>query len=62
MGRMLFPSNYFDYYEKIVNDTIAENKIIEIIEKSEDYEYFLKVIYLKMKKKYQIQRIDWLDK
>lgn len=62
MGRMLFPSTYFDCYEKIINDTIAENKIIDIIEKCEDYVYFLKVIYLKIKKIYQIQRIDWLDK
>ncbi len=62
MGRMLFPSFYFDLYEKIVNDVIPEKEIYKIIDKSDDYEYFLRFIYFEINKIIKIPRIDWLHK
>ena len=62
MGRMLFPSFYFDLYKKIVNDVIPEKEIYKIIDKSDDYEYFLRFIYFEINKIIKIPRIDWLHK
>ncbi len=61
MARLLFPSFYFDCYEKIVNDILPETEIIPILEKSDDYEYFLQFIYITIQNKVTIPRIDWLE-
>ncbi len=59
MGRVLFPSFYFDTYEQIINGTLQEEKIIPILEKSEDYETFLYNIYQTIRS--YIPKIDWLE-
>ena len=61
MGRLLFPSFYFDPYEQIVNGVLPEKVIYTILKKSEDYEYFLQFIYQKIHQVSQIPRIDWLE-
>lgn len=61
-GRMLFPTFYFDKYDKILNEKIEEKEIETIINQSDEYEEYLKDIYYiintKMQKK--IPSITWI--
>lgn len=64
--RMLFPSFYFDSYEKIMNkyfyeDIIEENVLNNIEEIALKYEKLLKKIYSFMKEYILIPRIDWFE-
>lgn len=59
-ARLLYPSYYFDIYEQVMNNLESEEKLIPIIEKSEEYEEFLKDAYLEINKYAPIERIDWL--
>ena len=43
-----------------MNNLESEEKLIPIIEKSEEYEEFLKDAYLEINKYAPIERIDWL--
>lgn len=61
-ARMLYPSYYFDMYEKIMNGEESEEKLIFYIEKSKNYEQFLKNMYYEIIKIVQIEKIDWLEK
>ncbi len=61
ISRLLFPSHYFDIYEKIINGTIKEKEIVKILNKTEEYERFLKYIYDFINTKKPILKIDWLD-
>ena len=63
---MLFPSFYFDSYEKIMNkyfyeDIIEENILNNIEEIALKYEKLLKKIYSFMKEYILIPRIDWFE-
>lgn len=59
-ARLLYPSYYFDVYESIMNNELEEEKIIPIIEKSEEYELFLKSAYNEISKYILIERVEWL--
>lgn len=59
-SRMLYPSFYFDQYELIINENASENKIIEIIKRSAEYELYLKEIYMIINKYASIKKVDWL--
>jgi spore coat protein YutH len=59
-GRLLFPSFYFNLYEKIINGLIEEKEIIRIIEKIKDYENFLLEFYSYIKLRVNIPEVDWL--
>ena len=45
ISRLLFPSYYFDLYEKIISGTIKEREIIDITDLSTFYENFLKDVF-----------------
>lgn len=60
-GRLLFPSFYFDRYDDIINNNSDPKKIKSIISRSEEYEYFLKMIYTKVNSIVAIPRVDWLN-
>lgn len=60
--RMLFPSFYFDLYEHVIFDDVSETKILNIISKINKYESFLGELNLYLKRKYNIETIDWLTK
>lgn len=62
LARMLFPTYYFDIYEKIINNEIDESKLNSIISKVKEYELFLKNIYLFLKNSVNIPDIEWLAK
>ena len=61
IARLLFPSHYFDVYEKIINETLKEKEIIKVLSRTGEYEKFLKYIYNFINKKKPILKIDWLD-
>ena len=61
IARLLFPSHYFDLYEKIINDTVKEKEIFQVLKRTKEYERYLKYIYNFIDKKKPILKIDWLD-
>ena len=60
LARMLFPTYYFDIYEKIITDKISEEEIKKITIKVDEYEKILKKIYLHLKINSNLQ-IFWLE-
>ncbi len=62
IARLLYPSYYFDIYEKIMNNNFDETKLLNIIEKSTDYEKFLNNIYNILHKKNLLIKVEWLFK
>lgn len=60
--RLLYPSYYFDLYDKIINENIDENKINKIIELSSLYEELLYEVYVLIRRKINILGIDWINK
>jgi len=62
-GRLMFPTYYFDIFNSNILDTqVKEENLIKVIEKSNDYENFLKDIYYDIKVKYNIPEVTWLIK
>lgn len=61
LARLLYPSYYFDLYDKIIQKKINEDKINYYIKKNVQYETFLKGIYNYLKKTYRIPEIDWFE-
>ena len=61
MDRLLFPSFYFDAYENIINGYDNEKKIMPILNRSLEYEKYLKTIYYIINKNQSIFNIDWFD-
>lgn len=61
-ARLLFPSYYFDVYEKVMNEELQEDSLINIIDKVDDYERYLKEVYLEISKYIEIEKITWLIK
>ena len=60
-SRMLYPTYYFDIYEKVITQKIDENKINNIINKIDNYEIILKKIYSYYRSFMNIDHIEWLD-
>ena len=60
--RMLYPSFYFDLYERIINEDVSEKEIEKIVNLSCDYEELLYEIYMVIRKKVNILGIDWINK
>lgn len=61
-ARILYPSFYFDLYDKIVSGKESEKRLSTIISRINDYETFLYQIYIYLKRYYDIPSIDWLKK
>ncbi len=63
-GRLLYPSYFFDLYDDIVNKDLKENKIEDVVNKSDAYEIFLVNVYMYLSKIYNkyIPAIDWIIK
>ena len=60
-ARLLYPSYYFDNYEKFYNSNDATKQLVEIIKKNSPYEEFLRVLYSDIKKLYNIPQIEFLE-
>ena len=61
LARLLYPSYYFDLYDKIIQEQIPENKIDDYIKKNVYYETFVKSMYKYLRYKYNIPEIEWLE-
>ena len=60
-ARMLYPSYYFDIYEKVVNENEKERKLREILNRIDEYEKYLYQIYILISKKEKIKKVDWIN-
>ncbi len=60
-GRMIFPTNFLDLYENIINNELDEEYIKYVVTKIYDYEEFLRFIYVEINKKTKIPNIEWLS-
>ena len=61
ISRILFPSYFFDLYEKIIIDNYKESEIIEIIKKRNNTISLIKYIFDNFSN-YNIPYIDWIKK
>lgn len=59
-ARLLYPTYYFDFFEKVINDDANEERFNRVIELSSNYEEFLKEFYNWIKLKYPLQPVDWI--
>ena len=59
--RMLYPSYFFDLYDRIIMGLDDEKKLDVLISKNSDYEKMLKKILIEIKKRIYIDNIDWLN-
>ena len=60
--RMFYPSFYFDMYEKIISNEVSEDKLINIIKKTDSYENLLRKLYRYMSNYIRMPDIEWLNK
>ena len=61
LARLIYPSYYFDIYEKVFINGDAEKELSKIIKKNAEYEAFLKDIYNSIKQFYAIPQIEFLE-
>lgn len=59
-ARLMYPSFYFDIYEKVMEGEMEESAILPIINKVEDYELFLRDMYQILFKFAPIERVEWI--
>lgn len=60
-ARMMYPTYYFDIYEKIISGIMPEKEIKKITSQARDYEKLLRNIYKYYKSFLQIEIIEWLE-
>ena len=58
-GRLFFPTFFFDKYDQIINSVVKEKEILNIINRSNEYEKFVNNIYLIMSQQKKIPKISW---
>ncbi len=59
-ARLLYPSYYFDLYEKVLIEGKSEESLINIVSKQKEYERFLHFAYNEISKYAPIKKISWL--
>ena len=62
LARLIYPSFYFDLYEDIISGIQKETTILTIISEINNYEIYLKQIFLYFKMFYNIPSIEWIIK
>ena len=60
LSRMIYPTYYFDMYEKIIQNQLEEKAILKIVNKANEYEKLLKQINLYLKLNINFPEIEWL--
>jgi len=61
-ARLLYPSYYFDIYERIMENEHSEDELIYIVKKVDEYETFLMEIYNYLNNFTPMVPIEWLIK
>lgn len=59
-ARFMYPSYYFDMYEKIINNDCNEKNLLLIIDKADEFEQILKRLYNYLRIRISIPDIEWL--
>jgi len=59
-ARLLYPTYYFDIYEKVIEDLEEESELLDIINKVDEYELFLKEAYFELSRMHKIEQINWI--
>lgn len=59
-ARLLYPSYYFDIYEKVIENLKDESELLDIVSRVDEYELFLKDAYFELSKLYKIEQILWI--
>ena len=59
-ARMLFPTYFFDTYERIINNNENEDTILAIISRIDKYECYLREIYEEINKITILKKINWI--
>ena len=62
ISRILYPSFYFEQYDKIINNLENESSILKITSRINEYEKYLQDIFSYFHKYYNIKEINWLKK
>lgn len=60
IGRMLYPSYYFDLYDQIIIGRKEEKEMKRIMMRAEEYRKYVKMIYHYINEIVEIPKIDWL--
>ena len=61
ISRLLFPSYFFDLYEKIIVDKLDEKEVLKVIDKKSNIIHLLKYIFDRYRD-FNIPYIDWIKK
>jgi len=61
-ARILYPSFYLDMYDEIILNRINESEILNITNRINEYEEYLRNIYFYLRKFYNIPEVEWLTK
>lgn len=61
-GRLLFPTFFFDMFDKYEDNKLDNKQLISIYNKTTEYEVFLHNVYLIIKKRNNIISVPWLNK
>lgn len=61
-ARMLFPTYYFDLFEKVMENLEDEVKIVYIVNKISDYEKFLHYLCKYLNRFTSVEEVDWIKK
>lgn len=62
LDRLLYPSYFFNLYDDYIENKEIDNKLFDIIKKSQEYEILLNKIYLNLISKYKIIISCWIFK
>lgn len=62
LSRMIYPSYYFDLYDKILKGEQKEDKILDITKKVDDYEQLLIEVYNYIIIRFNVPEIEWIKK
>jgi len=61
-SRLLYPTFYFDVYDKIILEDGVDNDIISVVTSADKYVDMLNRLYLRYNIKYQMFNVEWLNK
>lgn len=61
-SRLLYPTFYFDVFDKIILEDGFDNDIVPILDRVDEYFDMLRSIYYKYRGKYQMFNVEWLNK
>ena len=61
-SRLLYPTFYFDIFDKIILDNGEDKEVVSVIEKVNNYVFMLREVYKNFVNKYELLNVEWLNK